>query len=194
MALDFLLQVLAKKRPQSQTPAEWRKQVEQRLEPTPLALCNYGGGRLPVVKQMRTHIGRPGHKVEALVQVQKNAPAKLLIGTDVLPRLGFLFVRTEMVLICWKSRLAQISQSLRNRRARPKTEGAAEATVCLLQAVRVPGHHSKFVRVKADRKVGLSYFEPSAVLEEKGVKMPEAAVEPDCILVVVENHITYAKW
>ena len=41
-------------------------------------------------------MARSGFVTETLVQVQKGAPAKLLIGTDVLPQLGYLFVQSTM--------------------------------------------------------------------------------------------------
>ena len=53
VSLVFLLKVWAKKLASEQSPEEWRKQVEKKLEPTPVALRNYGGGRLPVVRQTR---------------------------------------------------------------------------------------------------------------------------------------------
>ena len=61
-----------------------------------MALRNYGGGQLPVVRQVKTTLVRSGHEVTATVQVQKEAPTKLLIGTDLLSQLGFLFVKTEL--------------------------------------------------------------------------------------------------
>ena len=68
--------------------------MERRLEPTPLALRNYGGGHLPVVRQVQTTISRSGYKVEETIQVRRGAPARLLVGTELLPRLGFLLVCT----------------------------------------------------------------------------------------------------
>lgn len=95
VSLKFLLQVWAKQRPPNQTVPEWKAQVESKLEPTPVALRNYGGGRLPVVRQALLTISRPGHVVKTVIQVQRDAPAQLLIGTDLLSKLGFLFVRME---------------------------------------------------------------------------------------------------
>ena len=50
VSLVFLLKVWAKKRTSEQSLEEWKK-VEKKLEPTPVALRNYCGGRLPVVRQ-----------------------------------------------------------------------------------------------------------------------------------------------
>ena len=83
--------------------------MERRLEPTPLALRNFGGGRLPVVRQVQTTISRPGYKVEETIQVQRGAPARLLVGTELLPRLGFLLVCTGEGLTCWSHRCCLVT-------------------------------------------------------------------------------------
>ena len=41
--LDFLVQALAKKHDNQQTPSEWMKAVEQRFEPPGVPLKSYGG-------------------------------------------------------------------------------------------------------------------------------------------------------
>ena len=90
---EWLLQLLAKKRLEGQSPSEWKAEVEKRLEPTTVLLKNYSGDRLRVVRQIRV---RSGFTMEAVIQVQKGAPASLLVGTDVLPQLGYLFVQSTM--------------------------------------------------------------------------------------------------
>ena len=52
MSLEYLLEVLAQKRPEGQSSEEWRSEVEKRPEPTPVSLRNYGGGHLLVVRQV----------------------------------------------------------------------------------------------------------------------------------------------
>lgn len=47
--LETLLQLLAKQRCSSETPAEWGAAVESRLEPSAVVLRNYGGDKLRVV-------------------------------------------------------------------------------------------------------------------------------------------------
>ncbi len=49
-------------------------------EASTVALRTYGGGKLPIVKQVQVKLARSGHQVKAIVQVQRGAPAKLLIG------------------------------------------------------------------------------------------------------------------
>ena len=41
-------------------------------------------------------MSRPGYSTSAVVQVQMGAPAKLLIGTDLLSQLGYLFIQTSI--------------------------------------------------------------------------------------------------
>ena len=71
-------------------------EVKCRLELTTVVLQNYSGDRLRVVQQIKVHLARSGFVVEAPIQVQKAAPAKLLIGTDILPQLGYLFIQSTM--------------------------------------------------------------------------------------------------
>ena len=93
--LEALLEILAKQRQPSQTPSEWRKAVETRLEPTSLILQNYSGDSLKIVRQIKITMSRPGYSTSAVVQVQKGAPAKLLVGTDLLSQLGYFFIQTS---------------------------------------------------------------------------------------------------
>ena len=96
LSLEWLLQVLARQRRKGQNPDEWKAEVENRLAPTAMVLQNYSGDKLRIVRQIRLTLARSGFVTETLVQVQKGAPAKLLIGTDVLPQLGYLFVQSTM--------------------------------------------------------------------------------------------------
>ena len=93
--LESLLQILAKQRDPDQTPTEWRAAVEARLEPTTVVLQNYSGDKLQVVRQIQVTMNRSGYSTKALIQVQRGAPAKLLIGTDLLSKLGYLFVQAS---------------------------------------------------------------------------------------------------
>ena len=69
--LETLLQLLAKQRCSSDTPAEWRAAVESRLEPSAMVLRNYGGDKLRVVQQVKVTVGRSGYSTKAIIQVQK---------------------------------------------------------------------------------------------------------------------------
>ena len=199
VSLEFLLQVLAKRKPHEQTPEEWKQEVRKRLEPTSVDLRNYSGGQLPVVRQVKTTLVRSGHEVTATVQVQKEAPTKLLIGTDLLSQLGFLFVKTELeggdldlLAECTDPETdEQVEWQRKSWQGTLTPRELESGTVCLLQATRLPGQHGRVVKAKVVGKKGrlLSYFEPH--MEFDGVKVQDAVVEEDeddCILVLMENH------
>ena len=61
-----------------------------------MVLQNYSGDKLRVVRQIKVQLARSGFIIEAVIQVQKGAPEKLLIGTDILPQLGYLFIQSTM--------------------------------------------------------------------------------------------------
>ena len=97
VSLQFLLEALAKQKRSDQSPDDWRQMVEKRFEPSTINLQNYSGVKINIIRQMTVSISRSGNaEVQATVQVQKYAPAKLLIGTDLLPALGFIFLQTEL--------------------------------------------------------------------------------------------------
>lgn len=50
VSLEFILEALAKQRGEHQTPAEWRKMVEEPLEPSMVTLQNYSGTKLDIVR------------------------------------------------------------------------------------------------------------------------------------------------
>ena len=52
-------------------------------------LQNYSGGTLNVVRQMMVQLSKGDKHPQALVYIQEGAPVDLLLGTDVLPLLGF---------------------------------------------------------------------------------------------------------
>ena len=95
ISLNVVVQVLASQKPKEQSPEQWKAEMKQRMEPCTVGLQNYGGGKLNLIRQIRITLSRNGHDVSAIVQVQKDAPVGLLIGTDTLPQLGFALVETD---------------------------------------------------------------------------------------------------
>ena len=89
--LNFLL-VLAKNRKPEQSPADWCTEVEKCLEqPSFTSIENYGGGELKLAGQIRVPLSRIGGKtIEALLQVQRNAPVDVFLGIDLQSQLGFI--------------------------------------------------------------------------------------------------------
>ena len=95
VSLNLLLEVLASQRPKSQSPTDWRAEVEKRLEPSMVALQNYGGDQLPLIRQIQVNLSKAGKQANAIIQVQHDAPVGLLLGTDVLPQLGFAMLESD---------------------------------------------------------------------------------------------------
>ena len=161
---EWLLQLLAKKRLEGQSPSEWKAEVEKWLEPTTVVLKNYSGDRLRVVRQIRIHLARSGFTMKAVIQVQKGAPASLLVGTDVLPQLGYLFVQSTMegedTDLLGSGHGFQPNQGIKNisdaqvnkehcDRPKENCNGSEVAgTVQLIQATKLPARHTKMVRTQ----------------------------------------------
>ena len=93
--LEYLLSAWKKQCTADQTPEDWRRVVEKRLEEPQLTLQHYGGGQLNTVCQVKVHIARDGYSVDTVVQVHKSALTNLLLGTDLLPKLGFSLLESE---------------------------------------------------------------------------------------------------
>ena len=204
VSLEFFLRAAATRRTQEQTPADWGKAIQQRLHPTTISLRSYGGSELQIVSQVRCRIAWQERVVDAVLQVQKAAPVDLLLGTDVLPRLGFALVRvgpqaSEDLLSCPPLHLetsgsripAQEAAALPNRKptsdlvlpTQTASQGAVRsASVRLIQATKLPGRHSRLIQanVQDNEIAGTTLlFEPDKeVLGAKGVSVADAVVAP----------------
>ena len=69
--------------------------MRARLQPTSVSLRSYGGEELNIVSQVSCCIRCGEQTAESVLQVQKGAPVKLLLGTDLLPQLGFGLVQKK---------------------------------------------------------------------------------------------------
>ena len=94
ISLDHIVEVLAAQRSSDQMPEQWKEAIKKRLEPYILKLQSYGGGQLDLIRQIRLTLSLGRYKVHAILQVQKDAPVGLLLGTDLLPHLGFAFLES----------------------------------------------------------------------------------------------------
>ena len=209
MSLQFLMESLAKQRPEGQSPADWKALVEQRLEQPTMTLQNYGGERLNIVRQVKTLITRDGYAADAVVQVQSGAPMPLLIGTDLLPQLGFSFLQVqregknvdllhmpepEQSADCGRG-TGPVTTALVEDQGETKPQG--RGVVHLIQATRLLGRHMKLLRahLKGLREQPLSLFEPECSLQtERGLMLAEAVTLPDvddCVTLVIQNQASH---
>ena len=83
-----LLDTLEKLRTPGQSVEEWRKGVESRLQSPSLSVNNNGGGKVNVISQLSVRLAHEGQECQSTILVQKGASLDLLLGTDVLPKLG----------------------------------------------------------------------------------------------------------
>ena len=97
---------------------------------------------------MTVDISCNNQKVAAKVQVQKGAPVHLLIGTDLLPRLGFVFLQTDSdgsavdCLSKHKWRRHDESDTTPTPNDAVVAEDHPRGTVKLITTTRLPARHT----------------------------------------------------
>ena len=169
VSLDFFLQAAAKNRSPGQSPAEWSKATCEQLQPSTVTLRSYGGDKLNIVSQVSCKLCRGPHAVDTVIQVQKDAPVDLLLGTDILARLGFSLVQQG-----GEGDAVNLLKTGDQKKEEPM------ATVRLLHATRLPARHSRLIRVQAPESQGadkMQLFEPETEnLGQRGLDMAEGVV------------------
>ena len=202
VSLKFLLEALAKQRKPEESPQQWRTRVEERLQEPPGALLrSFGGETLDMVCQVTVSIIRGNRDITAKVQVQKGAPVNFLLGSDLLPRLGFLCLESQSDDTAvdhfhqhqWKR------QPLPHPPPQKLSVSNKVGTVRLLTATRLPPRHTKIVRARVEGldRQSVSLLTPEAQWESKGLQMEEAVLEPDgelCVSVLIQNLKLLQHW
>ena len=179
------------------------------MRPTTLSLQNYGGGEVNLVREMEVTIRRANFTINATIQVQAGAPVDLLLGTDVQPRLGFIFLASDADGSAeellqggkWtcdpKSKVKLIAAPATPPPAPEQTKSLdptnTPVVVNLLQATRLPAQFSKTVRAKVTtRSQTAAIFEPEpGFLTDNNLQMANAVVIPDGgqqVTLIIENH------
>ena len=134
--------------------------------------------------------------MNAVLQVQNGAPVDLLLGTDVLGRLGFGLVQQE-----GEGHITDLLKQTDRETGETggpghKDAGAPAAVVKLLQATRLPARHSRLIRVGIANDKGaveeMTLFEPETqTVNEKGLAMADAVVGVGSggeVTLVIVNH------
>ena len=198
------MKTAAERRQPQQSPTEWARDVREKLQPTTVSLRNYGGGKLAIVSQVKCQLTSDREAIETVVQVQKGAAEDLLLGTDVLSRLGFSLVNTPKnghpkdllqgggEQPSTKHRSTRTECEANSLLQLPAEDGDASppvvsappnttATVRLIHAVRIPAQHYKLVHVTIDSPkpgLGTCLFEPEIpTLGQQGISAADALVE-----------------
>ena len=119
-----------------------------------MSLRSYGGAGLDIIGQALCRISVGKHQVEAVLQVQPNAPMELLLGTDILHKLGFALTQTGSGdLLKEKTTGEETAPTVESKEEggtntnTPSSPQSEKASVRLIQAARLPAGHSKLVRV-----------------------------------------------
>ena len=140
-----------------------------------------------------------GKTIEAVLQVQSNAPVDLLLGTDLQSLLGFVLMSVEengtgFDLLQERQWKVVNSPVLTTTNLEPAST-PSEATVHLIQATRVPAQHSKMIRAKIDvrgQKCDEAFlFEPDySEFGGQELHIAEATVSPDLdnqVVLLIDN-------
>ena len=108
-----------------------------------------------ILKKTTVKLERGGYSCTAVVLLQKNPPHDLLIGTDLLPFLGFQFVKetvnsgTALDMFSCKEYICNVGEVNKEKVGEPsKQDLNSSLKVKLISAVRVPALHEKLIKAK----------------------------------------------
>ena len=196
VSIDFLLQILNRNRPEDTSKEDWASSVKDRLQPPRMTVRNFGGGEVNVICQCTVSLTCGEHKCDATVLVQKGVSQGVLLGTDVLKKLGFRMLTPDVkgsakdLLGTGDWQLQSVPQA---EKPNPVTVEQV-ATVHLLQTCRIPARHCRLVPVKAIGSVAreLMLFYPTEEVMRNSGTTPAVCVtnvEGDGkVILSVENH------
>ena len=95
VSIECLIEACWKRKPSDQPRDEWEDDLRYRIEPTRIVLKGCGGGRLLMAGQVLVTLRRREYSCTTVVQVQRLSPVPLLLGTNVLPKLGFALIQPQ---------------------------------------------------------------------------------------------------
>ena len=160
VSLTFLLQ-LWRGRDAHVPIGQWRDWARGVLREPSLSLQTYDHAVLEMAAETDVTLGCGNHKVRAVIMVQDAAPQPLLLGTDVLEKLGFGLVHSG------EKKVSNVNHGT--------------FAVRLLQANQLPPRHAKLLRpvVEQAGDIGPVVVEsPSYDEELEGLYVESAVVEP----------------
>ncbi len=141
VSLEFLINARLSQKPDDQSREEWEEYFKKTVQAPDVVLQSYGGNRIFTVGQTEVTIQHGQHSIRAVVQVQRNAPVPVLIGTNLQSALGFRFLQTD--------KDGSAIDLLKNESVQLQPEGKSTA-VCLVRPVHIPGSHERLVEVSAN--------------------------------------------
>ena len=113
--------------------------------------------KLDVLKETTVKLERGGYSCTAVVLLQKNPPHDLLIGTDLLPLLGFQFIQktvnSKIAVDMFSHKECNVGEVKEKVGESPKQDLVnSSLEVKLISAVRVPAQHEKLIKAKVCKK------------------------------------------
>ena len=139
-----------------------------------MAIKHFGGHEVSVICQTTVTLGCRKHKHQVTILVQKGNPLEVLLGTDLLRKLGFNISKVEedgqvtnlyeekqdgVVISVEPSTESLSSSSGKNEDESPVLESSNQfslsgVTVRVLNAVRIPGWHCRMILAHVDQELG----------------------------------------
>ena len=95
-SIECLLDILEKHHQPGQSQADWMEQAKGQFHPPRISINSYGGGKVNIIAQFSTTLKHGDRQRQATILVQRGATLSLLLGTDVLPSLGFHLVKSPL--------------------------------------------------------------------------------------------------
>ena len=216
ISLDFAMIVMARERNKYKKVEEWQEATLKKFETPEVSLKSYGGERLDILAQLPVRITQGDYQADVKVLVRKNAPTRLLLGTDAQPPLGYRLIKKETEhsgVDLTTGEAVQLNlpvvkatpEAVEPQTITGETEGPTidrepqnihesipprPGVVRLLNAARIPAGYQKMVRAKVEGDVRekMSLFTPLPL--ENGLVMADSAVdlsEGNCVVLVVQN-------
>ena len=216
ISLDFAMIVMARERNKYKKVEEWQEATLKKFETPEVSLKSYGGERLDILAQLPVRITQGDYQADVKVLVRKNAPTRLLLGTDAQPPLGYRLIKKETEhsgVDLTTGEAVQLNlpevkatpeavepQTITGETERPTIDREPQnihesmpprpGVVRLLNAARIPAGYQKMVRAKVEGDVRekMSLFTPLPL--ENGLVMADSAVdlsEGNCVVFVVQN-------
>ena len=156
--------------------------MKSRLKSPNLTLKNYGGYELNILKEVTVKLERRGYLCIAVIFLQKNPLHDLLIGTDLLPSLGFQFIKKTSNLDGAEDIFTNKKCNVGGQKEKsvvekpPMQDVESSFQVKLISAVRVSAQHEKLIKDEHFAK-------------DSGITMDEPIIKPSN-----ENNITLVLW
>ena len=202
VSIDFLLRALVMTMEDGATQDDITRALRARLEDPELTVRNFGGNEVNIVGQATVTVSCGEHRSRTTVLIQKGTQLELLLGTDILGKLGFKVLQlsgdgTPHDLLSMEVRKQEESTFgiLAGGQEPPVTDPVA--TVRVLKATRIPGRHCQMVRVYTSTDVGMGdwLFNPAELGSEDewvtGAGATVCVVAPEAagmMVITVENH------